>query len=188
MSEILAKIYERLEFGKILALLADRCAFSAGTALALDVHPSGDERTVRIWQEETDEAVRALDQNVSLSLGGVHDVRDLIFKAQRGVAIEPQGLLDLRDTLRRSTSLQRTVGRLSGQFPRLAALVNDAEECIELQEAIARSIHENGEIQDTASTKLAVIRRELKISFERLQQKLHRIIHARETIWFYKKK
>lgn len=179
MSEILAKIYERLEFGKILALLADRCAFSAGTALALDVHPSGDERTVRIWQEETDEAVRALDQNVSLSLGGVHDVRDLIFKAQRGVAIEPQGLLDLRDTLRRSTSLQRTVGRLSGQFPRLAALVNDAEECIELQEAIARSIHENGEILDTASAKLAIIRRELKISFERLQQKLQRIIHAR---------
>ena len=179
MSEILAKTYERLEFGKILALLADRCAFSAGTALALDVHPSGDERTVRIWQEETDEAVRALDQNVSLSLGGVHDVRDLIFKAQRGVAIEPQGLLDLRDTLRRSTSLQRTVGRLSGQFPRLAALVNDAEECIELQEAIARSIYENGEIQDTASAKLAVIRRELKISFERLQQKLQRIIHAR---------
>ena len=179
MSEILAKTYERLEFRKILALLADRCAFSAGTALALDVHPSGDERTVRIWQEETDEAVRALEQNVSLSLGGVHDVRDLIFKAQSGVAIEPQGLLDLRDTLRRSTSLQRTVGRLSGQFPRLAALVNDAEECIELQEAIARSIHENGEILDTASAKLAVIRRELKISFERLQQKLQRIIHAR---------
>ena len=179
MAEMHVKTCERLEFEKILSLLAKRCSFSAGTALALDVRPSGEERTVRIWQEETDEAIKALDQSVSLSLGGVHDVRDLIFKAQRGVAIEPQGLLDIRDTLRRSTSLRRSVGRLSGQFPRLAALVNDAEECNELQDAIARSIHENGEIQDTASAKLAVIRRELKISFERLQQKLHRIVHAR---------
>ena len=67
--------------------------------------PSGDEQTVRVWQEETAEAAQALEQSVSLSLGGAHDVRDLIFKAQRGIPIEPQGLLDLRDTLRRSTIL-----------------------------------------------------------------------------------
>lgn len=176
--EMQAKARERLEFHKVLARLSAHCAFSAGVELAAELIPSGDERTVRIWQEETAEAIRALDQKVGLSLGGVHDVRDLIFKAQRGIAIEPQGLLDLRDTLRRSTTLRRTIGRMAGQYPRLASLILDAEDCSELQEAIARCIHENGEIQDAASPKLAVIRRELKHSFERLQQKLQRIIHS----------
>ena len=173
-----ARTRERLEYHKVLARLAAHCAFSAGAELAAELIPSGDESTVRIWQEETAEAIRAMDQKIGLSLGGAHDVRDLIFKAQRGIPIEPQGLLDLRDTLRRSTILRRTIGRTSGQYPRLASLIHDAEDCSELQEAITRCIHENGEILDAASLKLAAIRRELKLSFERLQQKLQRIIHS----------
>ncbi len=179
MTELAAKTSERLDLGKILARLAGLCSFSAGAELAHTTAPSGDEQTVRVWQEETAEAAQTLEQSVSLSLGGAHDVRDLIFKAQRGIPIEPQGLLDLRDTLRRSTILRRTLGRLAGQYPRLAALVNDGEECVELQAAIARAISDNGEVLDSASARLAILRRELKIAFDRLQQKLNRIVSAR---------
>ncbi len=178
MNDLLAKSYERLELDKVLARLERQCAFSAGAELARATQPSGDPETVGNWQAETAEAVRARQQGVRLSLGGAHDVRDSIFKAQRGLAIESQRLLDLRDTLRCSTTLRRTVGRLSGQYPLLAALINDAEDCADLQTIIGRSIGENGEILDTASARLASLRRELKVSFERLQHKLQRIINA----------
>src|SRR5690606_38269595 len=46
-----------------------------------------------------------------------------------------------------------------------------------LQDAIETSIDDNAEIKDTASAKLAIIRRDLKISYDRLQSKLNSIIN-----------
>ena len=178
-SPLIEKTSQRLELGSILERLAGLCSFTAGAALARETTPASELATARVWQEETAEAVRALDKGAGLSLGGAHDMRELVFRAQRGIAMEPQELLDLRDTLRRSTTLRRTLGRLSGQYPRLAALIADLEECAALQGAIARAIGENGDVLDTASVRLATLRRELKVAFERLQQKLNRIVSAR---------
>lgn len=165
-----------LELHKILQSLSRYTTFGAGAELALELHPSTAIEEVQVWQRETAEALSLLEEKSNVNLQGARDVREPAIKAQRGVIIEPGVLLDIRYTLRRGTTLKRTLGRMKGQYPLLAELANEIEECPELQDSIEKAIDDNAEVKDTASARLAVIRRDLKISFERLQSKLNRIV------------
>ena len=63
-------------------------------------------------------------------------------------------------TLRQATTLRRIITRLRGQFPMLASIADRLEECTALQNEIGRVLDEDGEIMDSASVKLANVRRE----------------------------
>lgn len=167
-----------LELNKILDRLAKHTSFSAGAELARELLPSTDLEEARNWQRETAEARTLFAERVNISLGGARDVRDVAIGAQRGILIDAHTLLDVRYTLRRATTLRRTLGRMKGQYPLLAELIDEAEECNELQQEIERAIDDNGEVKDSASVRLATIRRDLKIAFDRLQSKLHRLVSS----------
>ncbi len=170
------KTTQVLELHKILDHLADFTTFSAGAALARELFPSVSLNEARQWQQETSEARAMFENNVNTSLGGARDVRDVVISATRGLLIEPRLLLDIRQTLRRATTIKRTIGRLKGQYPLLSEVANEAEECAEVQREIERVLDEGGEVRDNASPQLAIIRRDLKVAFDRLQTKLQRII------------
>jgi DNA mismatch repair protein MutS2 len=167
-----------LELHKILDRLASFTTFSAGADLARELMPSLNLDEARTGQKETAEARLMFENKVNTNLGGVRDMRDEVIAATRGVVIEARTLLDIRQTLRRATTVKRTIGRMKGTYPLLADVANEIEECAEVQAEIERVLDDNGEIKDTASPQLAVIRRDLKIAFDRLQSKLQRIISA----------
>lgn len=167
-----------LELPKILDQLAQHTTFSASAELARDLMPSTDLREVQTWQTETAEARALFETRQTISMGGIFDVRDMVLSAQRGVVIEAAKLLDVRSTLRRGSQLKRTMGKLKVQFPKLAAMTDDIEECTPLQDAISSAVDDNGEIRDSASPKLAIIRRDLKVAFDKLQTKLNRLISS----------
>src|SRR5690606_18044504 len=133
---------------------------------------------VKTWQRETQEARKLFENKTNVSMGGARDVRDVAISAQRGAMIDASTLLDVRSTLRRATTLKRTLGRMKNQYPLLAELMEEVEECGDLQDSIASAIDDNGEIKDSASAKLAVIRRDMQISFDRLQTKLNRLVSS----------
>ncbi len=170
------KTIQTLELHKVLDKLAEYCTFSAGMDLARELFPSVNVDEAAQWQRETAEARLLYEQRQNITLGGVRDVRDPALQATRGVICEPQTLLDIRQTLRRATTLRRTIGRMQGQYPLLAEIINEAEECVALQEAISKVVNDNGEIMDSASVKLALIRRNLKVAYDKLMGKLQRII------------
>lgn len=165
-----------LELPKILEQLTKHTTFSASAELARELTPSTDLQEVQAWLAETAEARALFESKHVISMGGIHDVRDLVLSAQRGVVIEAQKLLDVRSTLRRGSQLKRALGKLKTQFAMLAALTDDIEECGTLQDAISTAIDDNADVRDSASPKLAIIRRDLKVTFEKLQTKLNRII------------
>ncbi|MCK6578894.1 MAG: endonuclease MutS2 [Anaerolineae bacterium] len=167
-----------LELNKVLARLAEHTTFSAGSELARELFPTTNADEAGQWLAETAEARLMFANQFNASLGGARDVRGPAISALRGVMIEAGVLLDIRATLRRATTLKRTLGRMKGQYPRLADIANEAEECAPLQQEIERAIDEQGGVKDSASPALAVIRRDLKIAFDRLQTKLQRIISA----------
>ncbi len=170
------KTIKTLELDKVLARLAKHTSFSAGADLARELVPSGDTEEVRTWQKETAEARLTFENQTNITLAGVRDVRDISISAQRGVVIEPSVLLDIRMTLRRATTLKRTLGRMSSQYPLLAELLAEAQEIPEVVDAIGGAIDDNAEVKDSASAKLAIIRRDLKAAFDRLQNRLNRLI------------
>ncbi len=175
---MIPKTLHVLEFAKIRAQLAGHTTFSGGTELALALEPTTDFDEAVLWQQETAEALLMFTNQVSVSVGGARDVRDPAISATRGIQIEPSVFLDIRTTMRRATTLKRSVGRLKGPYPLLSDLVNEMEECTALQEEIARVFDEQGEVKDSASPQLALIRRDLKVAFDRLQSKLHRMVTA----------
>ncbi len=168
-----------LELHKILQELAGHTTFGAGAEFASELYPSTELEEVQLWQRETAEAVVLLEEHSNITLRGARDVREPVIRAQRGVIIEPSVLLDIRYTLRRGSTLKRSLGRMTASFPLLAELANELEECAALQHSIEWTVDDNGEIKDTASARLAIIRRDLKLAFERLQSKLNRIVSSK---------
>ncbi len=168
-----------LELHKILQELAGYTTFGAGEEFAIELYPSTELEEVQLWQRETAEAVALLEESSNITLRGARDVRDPVIRALRGVIIEPSTLLDIRYTLRRGSTLKRTLGRMKASFPLLSELANEIEECNELQVAIEKTVDDNAEIKDTASARLAIIRRDLKVAFDRLQNKLNRIVTSK---------
>ncbi len=172
------KSTQTLELPKIREQLVRHTTFSAGAELARELHPSSDLTEAHTWQRETAEARALFENKVNVTLGGARDVREAAIQATRGVLIEAQVMLDIRYTLRRATTIKRTLGRMKGQYPLLSDIANEVEECNALQESIARVLNDKGEVLDTASPQLATIRRDLKVSYDRLQTRLARLISS----------
>ncbi|MCQ3930527.1 MAG: endonuclease MutS2 [Chloroflexi bacterium] len=164
-----------LELPKILEKLAQYTSFSGGRELALNLTPTPDLSVARELQRETTEARALLLAKPETHMGGVTDVREAALSCRRGFVLEASTLLNIRSTLRRATNLKRTVGKLGSQFPLLSAIVDTLEECTTVQNEIGRVLDDTGMILDSASVKLATIRRELRISFDRLHSKITNI-------------
>ncbi len=165
-----------LEFDKILARLANYTSFSAGRELALALRPSTDFDEVRRRLRETTEARDLLDHKGGVTVGGAHDVRPLAKRAAMGAVLTAQELLDVRDTLASGRSLRRTITRGAELWPLLARTAGGIEECDNLVAAIEGCINDHGEVVDSASPALASIRRELRITQDRLRARLERLI------------
>ena len=165
-----------LDYDKILNKLASFCAFGGGEELATSLLPSDDLRTIHEWMEQTDEACRLLDQKTDIYFGGVHDVRQLIAKSERGSILIPSELVEVRTTLMRARTLRNTLTRLNRQFPRLADIAFAIEPCEHVIGEISRCINDRAEVVDSASAELERIRAQLRVAQDRLLSTLDRLV------------
>lgn len=168
-----------LEFDKILDRLAGYASFSAGEALIHAMRPSADETQARRRQAETREAVELFESGSDARIGGARDVRHAADRAQRGFILQPEEFLDIRSTLGASRNLQRLLLRVSDRFPHLGAVAELIEDCPGLVSAISETLdEERGEVLDSASDRLANIRRSLRVTHGRIQEKLQNLISS----------
>jgi DNA mismatch repair protein MutS2 len=165
-----------LEFHKILDRLANYCAFSASVEKARALRPTPDAFEARRRQKITAEAVQFLVTHSDISIGGARDVRGPVDLALHGGVLAPNELLDIKQTLIAARTLARTFERLGAQYPSLSDIVAQLPPPGGLIDAISRAISERGEILDSASEKLAQIRRELRIVHDRLMTKLQKLV------------
>ena len=114
---ITEKTIVTLELHKILQDLSRYTTFGAGEEFAIELAPSTEIEEVQLWQRETAEALALLEEKSNITVQGARDVRDPVIRSQRGAIIEPSILLDIRYTLRRASTLKRTLGRLHASFP-----------------------------------------------------------------------
>jgi DNA mismatch repair protein MutS2 len=170
------KYLETLEFPKILARLAEYTDFSAGRELTLALRPATDLIEARARQQETGEARRFFDIQGTMGMGGARDVRPKTEAALRGATLLPLDLIEVAGTLLSGRGLKRNLRRSADQFPRLAAIADGIEECPGVVSEIQRCLNDRGEVVDGASSQLTRIRSELKVAYERLMDRLNRIV------------
>ena len=171
-----AKSLHILEYPKVMERLANYCAFPASVEKARALQPSSDIFVARQRQAETSEAVQLMSIRPDLSIGGARDVRTSVDLALHGGVLAPNELLDVKYTLVAARTLTRTFERFTPQFPKLSDIVAQLPPPLGLIDAISRTISERGEILDSASEKLGVLRRELRIVHDRLMSKLQKMV------------
>ena len=170
------KTLQTLEYFKILERLANYCAFAASADKARALRPTASLEEAQQRLTQTSEAVKMLVTRPDLTIGGARDVRAQVDLAAHGGVLAPTDLLDLKSTLIAARTLARTFERLGTQFPTLSEIASRIPTAQGLVDNITRAISDRAEILDSASEKLNTIRRQLRITHDRLLTKLQRMV------------
>lgn len=170
-----AKSLQVLEYPKIRERLRAFCDFSASMELARDLEPTDSYDLALARLAETTEA-RRLFSVADIGIGGAHDIRPAVDLAARGGALDPQQLLDVKSTLISCREIKKSLERKTDEYPRLAQLAAGLPETHGIVDAITRVLSDRGEVLDSASPKLATLRREIKIAHDRLMSRLQKYL------------
>src|SRR5581483_1368920 len=166
-----------LELLKVLERLAANTSFSLSREAALALRPLTDLSTVQELQQQTEECVRLLDTRSEVSMGGAHDIRASVTRADLGGALDPAQLLDVHSTLLCAERITRLLGGLDDTvFPWLIAQRHRMGHFRGIVNAIQGAINDRGEVMDSASPALQRIRSELRVSHSRLVDRLNSMI------------
>lgn len=172
------KSLEMLEFPKAREILAGFTSFSTSRHLALNLQPSSNPALISRLLRQSAEARRLLSLDPDFSIQGALDVREDVQMAARGGVLEPQNLLDIQVTLAAGRHVRTNLQGLEKQLPLLWSIAEQIVELPSLENEISRSISATGELLDSASTKLANLRRQLKETQQQLLNRLEAIIKS----------
>ena len=160
-----------LDFPRIRAALASRAATGLGVERAAGLCPSD---SAAVIGRELDELEDALF-GVSLSLGGVQDVRPLVERARDGRVLTGQELLEVGYTLDAAMTVRRSVAANS-RGPLLNVVQTYAGSGLSdhtlLVRRVLESIDRGGEVRDDATPKLRELRRRLAPLRDRIRDRL----------------
>ncbi len=173
--------WQTLEYPKILERLARYADFSAGAELALQLEPQLDLHAAREALRLTREARALLLQRPEFSLSGISDIRPHAIRAEQGALLEPLTLLEIRATLEGAERVQRILLHLSESYPGLADIAARIVPLPHIPQAITHVLDDRGEVRDDASPELARIRAALRVTQERIQERLRRLIADGDT-------
>ncbi|HEY9089463.1 MAG TPA: endonuclease MutS2 [Anaerolineaceae bacterium] len=171
------KTLTTLEYPKILERLAQYAAFSASAELIRAMRPTNDLELALQLQRRTSEARLLLSVNADVTVGGATDIRPLVDLAGRGGVLQAAELLEVKNTLMAARNMARSFERAQERYPTLTRIAEALPPPPGLIDSISRAISERGDILDSASPRLGTIRRDLKISHERLMARLSRMIN-----------
>ena len=191
------KTLELIEYPKIKEKLADYAAFGASAELARSLQPGRDVDEIRERLSFTREARLLLSLNPDIRIGGVRDVRAYAERASRSYVLSIEEIIEIKNTLIAARRLQRPFfskkgGEINPEEPvKVEELHEDAPELLYpallyyarqltppkgLIDAISRTIGEDSQVLDSASSELSRLRSEIKIAHNRLMSKLQSLI------------
>ena len=176
-----SKTLNVLEYPKILDKLAGFCDFSASIALARQLEPTDSYDLAISRLAETTEARKLLSVS-DATIGAAHDIRPAADLAARSGVLDPQALLDVKSTLIASRELKKSFDKKEEEYPRLYQIAVGLPDSHGIVDAISRVLSDRGEVLDSASVKLADIRRNLRIAHDRLMSRLQKYVTDSKTV------
>jgi len=172
-----AKTLRTLEYRKVLERLEEYTAFSASAELVRAMKPSTDLQVIQRAQEATGEARRLLSSDPLTSIGGARDIRELAEGASRGRILLPSELLDVKSTLIAARTLGRQFERAAEVFPNLSEITQRFPPPTGIVDVISRTVSDRAEVLDSASPELARVRSELRVTHERLLERMQKLLN-----------
>ena len=174
------KALQKLEFDKIITLLADHATSQPGKKLCRDLTPSTSLSEIEQWQLETECALTRMFQKGALRLAGNTDISHILRALDIGSVLSAAELLQLAASLEcagraksygRQEKADSTDDALTGYFDILEPLSP-------LSSEIRRCILSEEEIADDASSTLRSIRRRLAQTGEKIHSQLTSMVNG----------
>lgn len=173
-----ARTLRVLEYEAIRQRLAQHASCALGKELAARLEPAVEPGVVRHLVAETTQARTLLAGSGRVPLGGVHDVRAQVMNAARGGALSGGDLLEVADTLYASRRMRSFLQRGETDAPLVVARAKELGVFKEIEQAIASSVDNRGEVVDGASEQLSAIRSRVRRLHETVEKRLEAIIHS----------
>lgn len=177
------KVLRVLEYDKIIEKLADRAGSSLGKALAAELVPYTDIDMVTQAQKETTDAVICVLRKGSPPLGGIHDIRSLIRRAEANGMLNPGELLKIADVLRASRNLKGYISQDKIEIEdsnTILLLAGSLGTNRTLEDRLNQAIESEESLSDYASPQLASIRRNIRRMQDSIKDRLNSIIRSEQ--------
>ncbi len=165
-----------LEYGAIVAMLAERTASALGAERARELLPSPVHAFVQERQQETREARALVGAFGAIPLGGIYDVRPYLVRAEVEQALAPGDLLQIASTLLNSSRLKAFLVRHVEKAPLLADRARAISDFPPLLGEIENAIGRDGTVQDGASTTLGSLRSQVRVLARRVDDRLNQYL------------
>ena len=166
-----------LEFDKIRAQCAAHTASDIGREFVDALTPTDDLERAEMLLRQTWEADGICRRIGGSPIDTFPDARGTLRRVRAAYALSPAELLSLAACLKASRRARYSLLAGEGEIE-LHRLANPLSSHDEIESEIARCILSEDEISDNASPELARIRRQMRITAERVKEKLNNIIKS----------
>ncbi|RKX29411.1 MAG: hypothetical protein DRP47_01835 [Candidatus Zixiibacteriota bacterium] len=164
---------EVLEFPKIIALISGRCLTPFGKAIIEEIYPISDtDEIVKRWTEIS-QMKDIISFGQAFPLCRIEDCRSLLRRSQaEGVFLDPEEIIQVLELVEVSIDIHEYDHERREHFSAIAAYLEKVRAFPELKKEIRRTIDEDGQIRDNASSKLKQTRLDLINSRRRITTRL----------------
>ena len=166
----------RLEWGDLLAIIAEACAFSPSRDLAANLRPTAQGGSIPALRSLGAEIAELRRNGGDPHIGGASDIGPAVDRGEKGGALDGSALFAISETLR---IVERLVNELTSAGPALRELAGLLAPVRPLRSSIERAISADGAIVDAASPSLGGLRALHRTSQERLRARLETLAHAK---------
>jgi DNA mismatch repair protein MutS2 len=176
-----------LEYGKIVSIIRGLCLTQYGSTLVERMQPTNDIDAIRTRLDEVSQMKDIIAFGEAFPLYRLEDGTELIKKSRtEGIFLEPLELLRIKDLIDVSAGLHnysksesdRSFG--ADRFPLIAEYLNDLHPFPEIKKEISKTIDRDGEILDSASSKLKHIRIDIGDMKSKISSRLEKILSSRK--------
>lgn len=172
------KALTSLEYYKIIDRLTEKASSPMGRELCRRLLPSANIEKIRLMQVQTRDALTRLFQKGSVSFGSVKDVRSSLKRLEIGSALGIQEILSICALLENTSRVKAYSRNDRSDAPSdsLDTMFQQLSPLTPLSAEIRRCILSEDEISDDASPALRQIRRNMKITNDRIHTQLSGLV------------
>lgn len=178
------KVLKTLEYHKIIEKLTEYAASEPGKRLCRELEPSSDFEEIVQAQAETADAVARVRQKGSVSFAGISDIGSSLKRLEIGSSLSIHELLAVSSLLTCAARAKNYGRRQESELPddSLDEMFRALEPLTNVNNEITRCIISEEEVADDASPGLRHVRRQMKITGDRVHTQLNAILNSSRTM------
>lgn len=179
------RIYQILDFDKVIEQLVEHAATSLGKERARQLKPETELTKVELLQSETDQAGQVIRLYGDVPFGGITDIKPSLKRVEIGGVLNAQECLQIAETIYGGKQLRNFIENIDDEevaIPIIREMVGQIELLNHLEREIKSCIDDNGHVLDGASNKLRQIRMKIRTNESRIRDRLDSLTKSKSKM------